>query len=63
MSTKIVMLEAENAELKKRWEAFGAWVKESKISCTGDDRFWDGYDDYHGDVKDKMKELEKAATK
>ena len=48
---------AENAELKKRWEDLERWVKQSKINFTGGDRFWAGYDDYHGDVRAKMKEL------
>jgi len=52
--------EEEIRELKERWEDLERWVKQQKISCTGGDRFWAGYDDYHGDVKAKMRELNAA---
>ena len=44
--------------LESNWEALKEWIKQNKINCTGGDRFWDGYDDFNGDVEDKIKELE-----
>lgn len=54
------VVEKENKRLRENWENLEKWVKGKKINFTGDDRFWRGYDDFHGDVRAKMKELEKG---
>lgn len=48
----------ENAALVKRWVELEAWIKGERINHTGGDRFWFGYEDMHGNIKAKMKELE-----
>jgi hypothetical protein len=56
----VIKLEKENKRLRENWENLEKWVKGKKINFTGDDRFWRGYDDFHGDVRAKMEKLEKG---
>lgn len=53
-------LRAEKEQLGANWESLKRWVKGKKINFSGDDRFWRGYEDFHGDVRAKMKELEEV---
>ena len=55
---QIAKLEKENKRLRENWENLEKWVKGKKINFTGDDRFWRGYNDFHGDVRAKMEKLE-----
>jgi len=57
LNNAYAMLEAENKRLNSNWDNLEAWIKKSKINCTGGDRFWEGYDDFHGDVNCKIEEI------
>jgi len=53
-------LEKENERLRANWDRLDQWVKSSKVNYTGEDRFWAGYDDYHGDLVAFIKELKET---
>jgi len=52
----------EHKKLKNNWKELKQWVKSKKINFSGEDRFWRGYDDFHGDVRAKIKEIEQKIT-
>ena len=53
-------LREELREFKKNWIELKEWMKGKKINFSGDDRFWQGYEDFYYDVKAKLKELEEG---
>lgn len=52
-------LKIENEKLRENLESLKKWHKGQKINFAGEDRFWKGYEDYHFNLKAKLKELEK----
>ena len=54
------LLNEELREFKKNWIELKEWMKGKKINFSGDDRFWQGYEDFYYDVKAKLKELEEG---
>jgi len=51
-------LEKEVAELRGNWANVKAWVKDSRINYSGGLQYWKGYEEFHGLVRMKIKELE-----